>query len=69
MGDTTDMGLGSSGMGNGSIGTSYGAGSTNATTGIDVDSSGFSDRDVVASGGGRRPDHYLALHGQAHPMK
>ena len=69
MGDTMDMGLGSSGMGNGSMGTSYGAGSRSATSGIDVDSSGFSEgmSSLPAAGGG--PTTTLPYTGKLHPMK
>ena len=69
MGDTTDMGLGSSSMGNGSVGTSYGEGSTNATTGITVDGSGFSTgmSSLPAAGGG--PTISLPYTGKTHPMK
>ena len=54
MGDTTDMGLGTSSMGNGGLGTSYGLGSRNAATGITVDGSGFSEgmSSLPAAGGG-----------------
>ena len=63
MGDTTDMGLGSSSMGNGSVGTSYGEGSTNATAGITTfDGSGFSTgmSSLPAAGGG--PTMFPAVH-------
>ncbi|MBS0525272.1 MAG: hypothetical protein JSS04_16715 [Proteobacteria bacterium] len=54
MGDTTDMGLGSSSMGNGSMGSSYGSTSLNAGSGISIDGSGFSDgmSSLPAAGGG-----------------
>lgn len=69
MGDTSDMGLGSSGMGNGSLGTSYGVGSTNAGTGIEVDGSGFSTgmSALPAAGGG--PTTALPYTGPTHPME
>lgn len=53
MGDTTDMGLGTSSMGNGGLGTSYGVGGRNAASGISVDGSGFSDgmSSLPAAGG------------------
>ena len=55
------MSLGSSSMGNGNVGTSYGDGNLNAGSGISIDGSGFSDRDVVASGDGRQPEHALPI--------
>lgn len=69
MGDTTDMGLGTSGMGNGSMGTSYGLGSRNSASGISVDGSGFSDgmSSLPAAGGG--PTTALPYTGRTHPMK
>jgi hypothetical protein len=69
MGDTTDMGLGSSSMGNGGVGTSYGTGSANAGSGIAVDSSGFSTgmSSLPAAGGG--PTISLPYSGKTHPMK
>jgi hypothetical protein len=69
MGDTTDMGLGTSSMGNGGLGTSYGVGSRNAGSGIAVDSSGFSDgmSSLPAAGGG--PTTALPYTGPTHPMK
>jgi hypothetical protein len=69
MGDTTDMGLGSSSMGNGSVGTSYGEGSANAGSGIAIDSSGFSTgmSSLPATGGG--PTISLPYTGKTHPMK
>ena len=55
LGDTTDMGLGSSSLGNGGLGTSYGLGSRNAGTGISVDGSGFSDGMSSLPAAGGRP--------------
>lgn len=69
MGDTTDMGLGSSSMGNGSVGTSYGLGSRNATSGIEVDGSGFSDGMSSLPAAGSGPTTALPYTGKLHPMK
>jgi hypothetical protein len=69
MGDTTDMGLGSSSMGNGSVGTSYGQGSQNVGSGLAVDGTGFSTgmSSLPATGGG--PTTSLPYTGKTHPMK
>ena len=69
MGDTTDMGMGSSSMGNGGVGTSYGLGSQNAGTGLEVDGSGLSTgmSSLPAAGGG--PTSALPYTGKKHPMK
>jgi len=69
MGDTTDMGLGSSSMGNGSVGTSYGLGSTNATSGIAVDTSGFSTGMSSLPAAGSGPTVAVPYSGKLHPMK
>ena len=69
MGDTTDMGLGSSSMGNGSVGTSYGFGSRNATTGIAIDGSGFSDGMSSLPAAGSGPTTALPYTGKTDPMK
>jgi hypothetical protein len=69
MGDTTDMGMGSSSMGNGSVGTSYGLGSKNAATGIAIDSSGFSDGMSSLPAAGSGPTTTLPNTGRTHPMK
>lgn len=69
MGDTQDMGLGSSGMGNGSMGTSYGIGSANAGSGIAVDSSGFSSGMSSLPAAGSDPTVAVPYSGKMHPMK
>lgn len=69
MGDTTDMGLGSSSMGNGSVGTSYGTGSANAGSGIAVDSSGFSTGMSSLPAAGSGPTVSLPYSGKTHPMR
>lgn len=69
MGDTTDMGLGTSGMGNGSVGTSYGLGSQNAASGIDIDGSGFSTGMSSLPAAGDTPTTALPYTGRTHPMK
>jgi len=69
MGDTTDMGLGSSSMGNGSVGTSYGLGSRNAGSGLAVDGSGFSDGMSSLPAAGSGPTTALPYTGKTHPMK
>lgn len=69
MGDTTDMGMGSSSLGNGSVGTSYGLGSRNATSGIEVDGSGFSDGMSSLPAAGSGPTTTLPYTGKLHPMK
>ena len=69
MGDTTDMGLGNSSMGNGGVGTSYGAGSPNVGTGIAIDGSGFSTgmSSLPAAGGG--PTTALPYTGKSQPTE
>jgi hypothetical protein len=69
MGDTTDMGMGSSSMGNGSMGTSYGTGSSNAATGIAIDGSGFSTGMSSLPAAGGNPTTTLPYTGRTHPMK
>ena len=63
------MGMGSSSMGNGGVGTSYGLGSQNAGTGLEVDGSGLSTgmSSLPAAGGG--PTSALPYTGKKHPMK
>jgi hypothetical protein len=69
MGDTQDMGLGNSSMGNGSVGTSYGIGSPNAGSGIAVDSSGFSTGMSSLPAAGSDPTLAVPYSGKSHPMK
>ena len=69
LGDTTDMGMGSSSLGNGNVGTSYGTGSQNAGSGLAVDGSGFSTGMSSLPAAGGSPTTTLPYTGRTHPMR